>query len=56
MKAIKRYASLTTELSSYILKEPLGPIVKTKIPGPKAESLLGLTKEFSQDFRTVKKT
>ena len=49
MKGFRRLYNLTVPYSPVLPEEPFSPIIKTEIPGPKARSLLDITKNFSQD-------
>ena len=54
MKGFRRLYNLTVPYSPVLTEEPFAPILNTPIPGPKTRLLLEKTKEFSQDFRTVR--
>jgi 4-aminobutyrate aminotransferase and related aminotransferases len=54
MKGFRRLYNLTVPYSPVLPEEPFSPIIKTEIPGPKARSLLDITKNFSQDVRSIK--
>lgn len=56
MKGFRRLYNLTVPYSPVILDEPIGPILKTEIPGPVTRSLLNTTRDFSQDYRSVRLT
>jgi hypothetical protein len=53
MKGFRRLYNLAIPYSPVLTEEPLEPILRTSIPGPKAQALFALTKEFSQDYQTV---